>query len=68
MLRERIKNNKKDNDSTLMSREEYDSFMSRMKRKGYNNDAVKEANGSIINPNKQISAGIKFLEENNIRI
>jgi len=54
--------------SNLMSQDEYDSFMSKMERKMYKNDAMTGLDGNVIDPNDQISAGIRILEDNNIRL
>jgi len=54
--------------SSPMSQSEYDSFLTRGRKKGYINHADIGENGSVIDPNVQVLTGAKFLVENKIGI
>jgi hypothetical protein len=52
--------------STPMSNHEYDSFLERMGKKKYINDALIKEDGTLINANDQILEGARILEENKV--
>jgi len=54
--------------SNKISKEEYNSFLERQKKKGYNNDATIDKDGNVIDVNEQIFAGIKILEDNKVEL